>query len=85
MTVGRTTWGIIGVSVGDSEREAFDQIAQTFAVSSTIDLSAEEVLGQRVPQLGGQAQRLDVDPLVVTVEHDPVVLETQAGANRPNP
>ena len=34
VTVGRTTWGIIGVSVGDSERELFDQIAQTFAVSS---------------------------------------------------
>jgi hypothetical protein len=34
VTVGRTTWGVIGVSVGGSERELFDQIAQTFTVSS---------------------------------------------------
>src|SRR5690349_15799130 len=37
--------------------------------------SVEEVVGDGVPEVGREPQRVDVDPLVVAVEHRAVVLE----------
>ena len=45
--------------------------------------SAQEVVGQGDPHLGGEMERLDVDPLVDAVEHGPVLLEADGPAVEP--
>src|SRR5919108_3838521 len=54
--------------------------------------SAQEVLGDAHPELGGQAERLLVDPFVVAVEHrhelgegDPVAEQPRPVGDRPRP
>ena len=47
--------------------------------------SDQKVVGQGDPHLGGEAQGLDVDPLVDAVEHGPVLLEADGVLCRPNP
>src|SRR5215831_16851722 len=45
-------------------------------------LLVEQIVCQRMPQLRGQPQGLDVDALVVPVEHHAIVLEAETRAEQ---